>query len=105
CARRSTGKGSSSSSATSCPRFDADPLLARRPAGAPQELRLPAVAVTKPLDHPATALCALLAAGQELGEARPILDPLQQDDLVVAAGAGCDRPATDHRDHAGLPRL
>src|SRR5213593_3996550 len=81
------------------------PLLARRPARAAQQLRLPAVAVAQALDHPAAALRSVLTAGEELREPRPVLDPLQQDDLVVAARARRDRPAADHRDHAGLPRL
>src|SRR5439155_4776452 len=51
---------------------------------------------------PAAALVALLAAGDEVRELLPVLDPLQEEDLVMAARPGRRRPAGDDRDHARL---
>src|SRR5207249_62625 len=51
------------------------------------------------------ALVALLAAGDEVRELLPVLDPLQEEDLVMAARPGRRRPAGDDRDHARLPGL
>src|SRR6185295_7064432 len=79
--------------------------LTRRPARAAEELRLPAVAVAEALDHPAPTLRSQLALREEAGEELPVLDPLEQDDLVMAPGARSDRPARGDRDHAGVPCL
>src|SRR5262245_30139960 len=80
-------------------------LLPWRPARAAQELRLPAVAELESLDHPPAALLASLAARDELREAVPVEDLLQQHDLVMPSGAGGDGPAGFDRDHAALLHL
>src|SRR5207244_811673 len=79
--------------------------LPRRPAGAAEQLRLPAIAVAQPFLHPAAGPGGRLALGEQARELGPVLDLLEQDDLVVAARAGRDGPARRDRDHARAARL
>src|SRR5207249_5158325 len=81
------------------------PSLPRRPAGAAEQLRLPAIAVAQPFLHPAAGPGGRLALGEQARELGPVLDLLEQDDLVVAARAGRDGPARRDRDHARAARL
>src|SRR5204863_9286699 len=79
--------------------------LARRPAGAAEQLRLPAIAVAQPFLHPAAGPGGRLALGEQARELAPVLDLLEQEDLVVAAGPGRNAPARGDRDHARATRL
>src|SRR5204863_3348895 len=81
------------------------PSLPRRPAGATEQLRLPAIAVAQPFLHPAAGPGGRLTLGEQARELAPVLDLLEQEDLVVAAGPGRNAPARGDRDHARATRL